>query len=345
MNFYLFTSKRVILILCILLTNEVLLAQDIHYSMFNRAPINLSPGLVGVFGGDVRLTSNYRQQWGSVPVDYKTFTITFEKKVFPATFKEGFLTLGGHLNYDNAGDLSLQQVTPGFVAAYIRPLGEKNRHFLSLGGQLGWTNRSFNTGNLIVDSQYNGDTFDPNLPTFEEGVLADNKSFFSLGAGLNYRFQNSEDSDRKRMRLDLGIGLHHLLRSDNSFDTNTDAKLDRRISLYGITAFEILSTWDLGIVITNQIQGPHNEFTIGGNIRKYFDKVDLLLGLAYRVGDNDALIPQINLDFNNFSFGFTYDWNMSEFDIASNGRGGPELSGIYTFGKPKVEERKPCKIF
>ncbi|MEM6318560.1 MAG: PorP/SprF family type IX secretion system membrane protein [Bacteroidota bacterium] len=332
----------------ILFAGNILLAQDIHYTMFNRAPINLNPGLVGVFGGDVRLTSNYRQQWGSVPVDYKTFTLTAEKKLFPAAFQKGFLTIGGHFNYDNAGDVSLQQVTPGVVASYVRPLSDDNRHFLSVGGNFAFTNRSFNTNSLQVDAQFNGDIFDPNLPTLEEGTLVDQRNFVSLGGGLNYRLQNPEDSERKRFRLDLGVGLFHLLRSNRTFNENNDLnniRLQRRLSLYGITAFEVAQKWDVGVTLSSQSQGPHQEFVLGANVRKYFNKVSLLLGLGYRFGDGDALLPQINLDFQNFSFGFSYDLNQSDFDIATNGRGGPELSGIYTFGRPKVAQRKPCKIF
>lgn len=322
-------------------------AQDIHSSMFNRAPMNLSPGLIGVFGGDIRVTTNYRRQWQSVPVDYKTFTASFEHKLFLPSVERGFFTGGLHFNYDDAGDLSLGQTQVGLSGSYVYPISktDNNRQFLSAGVQIGLTQRSFDTDNLQTGLQFNDGSYNPTAPTGEEGVFDDNISYGSLSGGINYRLQNPGDTDRKRFRLDLGAAVYHLLRSDKSLTLNQEYKLDRRISLYGITSFELLSTWDLGLLVTSQFQGPHEEIVIGANVRKYFDAVSLLLGFSYRATDRDAIIPNINIDYRNFSFGFSYDWNLSEFDTGTNGRGGPELSAIFTIGKPRLEKRKPCIIF
>ncbi len=65
-----------------LLTLAILPAQDIHFSQFGNAPINLSPGLNGVFGGDLRFVGNYRNQWRSVPVPYLTFSGTLDNKFY-----------------------------------------------------------------------------------------------------------------------------------------------------------------------------------------------------------------------------------------------------------------------
>lgn len=322
-------------------------AQDIHSSMFNRTPMNLSPGLIGVFGGDIRVTTNYRRQWKNVPVDYKTFTASFEHKLFLQGAKRGFFTGGLHFNYDDAGDLSLGQNQIGLSGSYVHPLtkSDNNRHFLSGGVQVGLTQRSFDSGNLRTGLQFNGDTYDPNAATGEEGIFDDNIAYGSLSGGINYRLQNPGDGANRRLRLDLGGAIYHLMRSNKSLAFNQAYKLDRRISLYGISSFQVLSTWDLGVLATGQFQGPHKEIVIGANVRKYFDEVSVLLGLSYRANDQDAFYPNINIDYRNFSFGFSYDLNISEFDIATNGRGGPELSAIFTIGKPRVEQRKPCTIF
>lgn len=322
-------------------------AQDIHSSMFNRTPMNLSPGLIGVFGGDIRVTTNYRRQWKTVPVDYKTFTASFEHKLFLPRVEKGFFTGGLHFNADDAGDLSLGQNQIGFSGSYVRPLSksETNRQFLSGGVQIGLTQRSFNTRGLQTGQQFNDGSYNASAPTGEEGVFDDNISYGSLSVGINYRLQNPGEEENKRLRLDLGGAIYHLMRSNKSLTQNQNYKLERRISLYGIASFQILSTWDLGLLATGQFQGPHKEIVVGANIRKYFDAVSVLLGLSYRATDQDALIPNINIDYRNFSFGLSYDWNISEFDIATNGRGGPELSAIFTIGKPRVERRKPCTIF
>ena len=37
--------------------------QDPHFTQFNAAPITINPNYVGVFDGNVRITSNQRRQW------------------------------------------------------------------------------------------------------------------------------------------------------------------------------------------------------------------------------------------------------------------------------------------
>ena len=70
-----------------------------------------------------------------------------------------------------------------------------------------------------------------------------------------------------------------------------------------------------------------------------------LLGISHRIGNRDALIPNIAFDYRNFSFGFSFDWNISKFDTATNGNGGVEFSLIYTVGKASPKATKPCLIF
>lgn len=323
-------------------------AQDIHSSMFNRTPTNINPGLIGVFGGDLRVTANYRRQWQTVPVDYRTFMVSFEHKLNIPKVKRGFFTGGLFFNNDDAGDLSLGQNQFGLSGSYIRPLTSSadNRHFLSFGLQAGLTQRNYNTRGIRTDLQYIDGTFNAINPTGEEGLLDENASFGSLSGGINYRYQKPASAD-KRMYLDLGGAVYHLARGNKSFEDDQSIRLDRRISLYGITAFQIHKKIDLGALISGQFQGPHSELLIGGNARLYLKKVSLLLGLSYRALDNDALIPNVNLDYRNFSFGFSWDWNISDFQVATNGNGGPELSLIYTLGKSRVEEevKIPCLFF
>jgi hypothetical protein len=45
-------------------------AQDIHFTQFYAAPMNISPALTGIFAGESRLMTNFRSQWHSVPVDF-----------------------------------------------------------------------------------------------------------------------------------------------------------------------------------------------------------------------------------------------------------------------------------
>ena len=79
-----------------------------------------------------------------------------------------------------------------------------------------------------------------------------------------------------------------------------------------------------------------NQMTVFGGFyaislaNEYYDdqnKTSLHLGGVYRW--NDAFIPVIKLDYSQFSFGLSYDMNMSKLKTASQGRGGFEFTISY----------------
>lgn len=66
--------------------------------------------------------------------------------------------------------------------------------------------------------------------------------------------------------------------------------------------------------------------------------------LATRLGD--ALIPALQYEFGDWTVGLSYDWNISDFEQATRGRGGYELAVIYrTVPAPAVKTFKSCPIF
>jgi hypothetical protein len=79
---------------CGLLFSAGSYAQDLHFSQFYNAPLNLNPGLTGVFSGDLRFGANYREQWASVPVPYLTFSAAFDQKLYTPVTPGGLLSWG-----------------------------------------------------------------------------------------------------------------------------------------------------------------------------------------------------------------------------------------------------------
>ena len=62
----------------------------------------------------------------------------------------------------------------------------------------------------------------------------------------------------------------------------------------------------------------------------------------------DAGIVKIGLDYQNVNIGMSYDINFSRLYVASQGRGGLELSLIYIFNKPRKYElpiHQHCPVF
>ncbi|MFM8489429.1 MAG: type IX secretion system membrane protein PorP/SprF, partial [Bacteroidota bacterium] len=125
-------------------------AQDIHFSQFANSPVNLNPGMIGVFGGDVRAVANYRDQWRSVPVPYTTFSGTVENKVYWAKGKyDRYFTGGLLLNYDKQGSLSLTSMQVGLPVSVTLPVTRFG--FLTVGATPAFGQRSFGTEKLTFD--------------------------------------------------------------------------------------------------------------------------------------------------------------------------------------------------
>ena len=69
-------------------------AQDIHFSQYFSTPLTINPSYTGSFVGDYRAGLNYRQQWGSVTVPYKSFDFYGDM-----SFNKNFI----HRNYFSTG--------------------------------------------------------------------------------------------------------------------------------------------------------------------------------------------------------------------------------------------------
>ena len=85
-------------------------------------------------------------------------------------------------------------------------------------------------------------------------------------------------------------------------------------------------------------QGEFSESVFGANVRYYFSdnnyyKRRLYAGVWLRPGD--ALIPSVGFDYDQWHFGATYDINISSLDVATNQRGGLELSITYIISNYK----------
>ena len=323
-----------------LITN--LSAQDIHFSQFYHAAPLMNPALTGVFPEDIRFTGMYRQQWGSVPVPYTTFLGAFDQKFYPGFLKTGFFGLGGNIAYDEQGDSHLSNMQLSLNAAYVQPLNEEN--FISVGFQLSLAQRSFKEAELTFNNQYNGDVFVPTAATGETfSSLKVAKPDFS--AGINYHFQN-EDS---RTRLDLGAALFHLSKPTFSFYSNGGVPLSLRMPVCGKSFIQVAPKIDLRVYTLFQWQKPYSELVTGSGVRYILSDqpgknyaVSLLA--SYRWGD--AAIVAGELEFNQWLLGVSYDWNTSPFEVATNGKGGPEFFVQYLITKVKpLKTYKACPIF
>lgn len=334
------------LVVSLLLTIGVK-AQDIHFAQFYNAPQLLNPGLTGIFNGDARFSGHYRRQWANIPADYLTFSGNYDMKVYPVKFESNdFIGLGINFNYDNAGYSRLSRADLQLGGSYTTELSKNT--FLTGGLQLAFANRAFKTAELTFDNQWSTSIsqFDPSLPT---GESFDKTSdfFVDISIGGNLRLQN----DDRRSKLDLGLSLYHINSPKQNF-FDQDIRLPARFAVYGIGAIKVAGPLDLLARMTAQFQTTYREYLPGLALKLYLDQqrgkeLAIQAGANLRFNEiNDALIPTVELHYRAISVGVSYDINVSDIEVATDQRGGPEIWFMYRIQKVKsLGVFKTCPIF
>ncbi|MCC6459405.1 MAG: PorP/SprF family type IX secretion system membrane protein [Saprospiraceae bacterium] len=330
---------RTFILVVLLLPPVLACTQDLHYSQFYHQPLHLNPAQTGVFRGDLRAAALYRSQWSSVPVSYRSYAVSADRKMLDVG--ANILSLGILLQHDKAGDAGMRWTQMGLSAGVARSLSEQ--HSVSAGVGLAFAQRAFDISALTFKNQWSaGDyMFDPNLPT-KEGFNQSSGMRSSLSAGMNWHFEQPD----KRTEANAGLGAFHLNRPNVGFDQNTAEPLPMRLAFFANTAVELNEFFDLVVFAQVQRMGTAQEIVAGGGPRFWLvpEVSAVQLSIATRVGD--ALIPALQYQRGNWTFGLSYDWNTSGFEAATNGRGGLELAVVYrSMPVPPAKSLKSCPIF
>jgi len=315
-------------------------AQDLHFSQFQNSPLNHNPALTGIFNGDQRIAANYRRQWFDVPVDYLTFSGSYDMK-FRADGARSFWSAGAVFNYDRAGDARLATAFIGLNGSYT--FGFTPGVLLTAGASVGGGQKSLRTSELLWGNYWDGAKVDPSRPS-NEPDLVDSKFYMDIGAGLNLRLQKSS-----RTRLDIGAGAFHLNEPNNTFYNDASVVLPVRAAFQAVGSLELLSFLDLKANALYHVTGPFQEIVVGALInfhisQKRAREVQFAVGAAVRI--DDSIIPMVEIAYDGWRAAFSYDVNTSDFEKASGGRGGPEFSLIYIITKVRpLDDSKLCRIF
>lgn len=323
----------------------MLLGQDIHFSQSHFSPLNISPGLAGMFPEDVRIMGSYRSQWQSVPVPFLTFSGAADMKLPNLLRGNDKLSLAGgvNFNYDKAGDSALSLSSFGATAALHYQINESNT--LSLGVQSVVSQRSFSISGLRFNNQFDGELYDPSRAS-KENFTNENKAFADVNAGLSWMLKK----DDNRSYAIAGIGGYHLTRPVQSFKDDPDAQLPMRLSIYFGGVIQAHPKWDIVIHALGQLQGPYQQILLGGAGRYHLSEakgkeVAIQIGTSFRI--SDAIIPTFELHYAAWKIGVSYDVNISAFEAATNGNGGIEIGAMYTITNVKecVQVIESCPVF
>jgi type IX secretion system PorP/SprF family membrane protein len=320
-------------------------AQDLHFSQFFNSPLTTNPANTGFIpDGDYRLGINYRDQWSTVmSVPYKTMSAFGDVQVMKNKFDNGWIGLGGVILRDVAGSGNLTSTKLYGSVAYHQLLGYSS--LLSLGFNVGMSNKQINVSNLKFPDQFDGKFFDNKLPT---SVFLDNNniSYLDMQVGMNYAYFPTPS-----IYVNTGFSVHHVNRPHESFFSSEATGVDNRVPMRYIGFLNGSFKLNDEVIINPNIYYTRqsNVSELVGGLNAHYNlsgdgEYLLIAGAYYR--HKEAIIPLVGLGFKDYTFTFTYDATISSLKNFNNSRGAFEFSlvrqGIISPGGQKVT---PCPTF
>ena len=323
----------------LLLSSCNLLAQDIHFSQFFAAPMLVNPAQTGLFSGVVRLGGNYRDQWGSVTVPFRTYDFYVDAGVQPGK-SVNRLGIGAWALSDQAGDGSLSSGELAGAMAYHLRLDKEGDYKLSTGISGAWVQRTVNFANLTFDSQWNGYNFDAALPNAETGFV-ENINYLDISAGMVFTA-----TPVSYLRYFLGVAASHLNEPGESFYFQ-DNTLGTRWQISTGAFFPLSAKVTMHPMLFGSFQKGAREITGGSNFTLVMESGEsprsLLLGTWYRY--YDAALLMLGYAMGNLTVSASYDFNFSALTPASRSLGGFEMAIVYTFNNNNKKDPLNCPAY
>ncbi len=318
-------SITVLLLCCFALKSN---AQDPHFSQFFEAPLLRNPSLAGLFAGDIRFQTVYRNQWQSITTPYQTGSINFEYKN-PIGKGNDFITTGFQILFDKAGitNFTTSNIYPALN--YHKSLNDEKSKYLSLGIMGGYVQRRIDRSKITTNNQYDGLGYNPSLSDGET-LTKFSYHYWDGSVGLSF---NSSIAGSETDYYFVGAAYHHFNRPKNSFYVNPPVELNPKLVFSGGVHLSVNEVSSITLQSDYSKQGDYNE-AIGGitYARKFGDDYSNPLYTIQFGGYlrwRDAFIPVVELDYNPFAVAFSYDVNISTLNTASEYRGGFEVSLTY----------------
>lgn len=316
-------------------------AQDIHYSQFNAAPLYLNPAHTGTFDGIFRAGINQKTQWLSVTKPFVSFSGSIDAPVYKSNGRRRLIGLGVLFNSDRAGDSRYSSLQGSLSCSYTKALDRKNKNKLSIGLYGGFIQRSIDYSALSFDEQYRAGIYNSANP-ITETFGKEKFTFFDCGAGMAWSL-----TPNKRNAFAAGVSVSHLTQPNISF-YDAASSLHLKTTAYFASRISLTDDYCLSPMVYSAFQDRYREITFGTNFEyqhyknPYSNRFAVGGGLFYRWAD--ALILTAVVQWENIRAGISYDLNFSSLTVASKARGGLEISLYYIFKKASVRRagNEPC---
>jgi len=306
--------------------------QDIHFSQFFANKLFLAPSFAGATQQN-RVISNYRNQWPGLPKAFVTYATSYDHNF--QNFNSG-MGLIAMRDVAGAGKYGTLQVGLCYSFDFL----VNDEFHIRPGVGFSYIQRSIDFMKLVMGDQLTSGGTNPS--SRDEFPGKDNVGGVDATSSVIAYTKN----------LWGGITVDHLLQPNLSI-MGGEERLPIKIDLYGgatlLRKGRLLRPIDetLSVAFKFTTQAKYKQLDLG----LYWSKSPMIFGFWYRGippfnsdrGDSFALLTGIKLQ--NFTFGYSYDFTIS--NLIGHSSGSHEISLSYEFyhTRKKKMASVPCPEF
>lgn len=298
-------------------------AQDLHFSQYFNSPLTTNPANTGFIpDGNYRIGVNYRNQWASIPVPYKTMSLFGDFQLFRDRLEYGWLGVGGVILRDVAGSGNLTSTKAYASIAYHQLLGMSS--LISLGFNVGSATKSVDVTKLTFGDQWNGKFFDAQVPSAEPFAYS-RISYFDMQVGMNYAYFPTDN-----IYINAGLSVHHINTPTESFYAGNN-QIPRRYIGFLNASLKVSDNIILNPSGYYARQAGSEEIVFGGNAAYNLSgdgQTQVFGGAYYRL--RDAAVFLVGYQLKNVKLNFSYDVTTSSLAQTNNRKGAYELGLVFT---------------
>ncbi len=318
--------------------------QNPHFSQYYAAPLYLNPALAALEkSGYVGL--NYRDQWRSLGFAQKTGQLSLVLPVYGRSPERVALgSLGATAYNDVLGENNSFRAT-GAALSVSRALYNGASHVVAAGVQAGVTQKRLDAGGLQWGSQYDPSVgFNPGLVP-AAALLTDQRVFAVVHAGLLWHYNHFRAEEEPDWSLFAGLAAGNLNRPDESL-LGEKSRLPVLYKFHGGLHWRVSNRVGVSpnwlVMRQNGVHqvnaGAYFDYAVAAAHRGKQTPLRLSAGAWYRLGD--AFIWSVGTACKNYTFGFSYDVNVSSLRYGTGGRGAYECSLAYRFAGGSTKIRR-----
>lgn len=326
-------KRLYIIILIVLITENILLAQDQQFTQFYAVPTYVNPAFAGA-SVQSRVAMQYRNQWAAIPGGFNSFNAAYDQYLPNLNSGVGML-----VHYDRAGSGALRTTGAHFQYAYEARI--KRNWFFRPALQFGYVNKAIDFDRLTFYDQM---IRDGDQQSIEWGTVRPT-SYFDMAAGLlTYG-----------PKFWFGVSAFHGNSPDVSFYERTEAPLARKVSAHGglrvrLKGNSLMKLDHYMVFAANyQAQQMYDQLDVGF----YYEMQPMVLGVWYRglpaksnrygYANHDAVAILLGFQASRYKIGYSYDITVSKLGIGSSA-GSHEISLVYQWSNRVSQRAKKIRI-